>query len=390
MRRYFVNLDTNNLQPGRSDQGSIGQSARGAAGAVACQFGGSEQFQLGFIRTGDQVNLDQGADIGGALILKQPTDTSSYDGPALTKCIAWTKTTDTSVTPNQIWYTGILPLSRLELAKLLGVSVRTAREKLLVQCGADVDGSLDGTVLQLAIDRASADGVTPTHFCYFDFHITAGVNTVPGTGSFEDRVTLAANDSDATVATKFAARVNARTADIGWTAVADGANVTLTASTVRLIGQHDALSSGFPLALLALGGNAGALPDVASVPLNAEFSYLVSGARQICTGFTLTLNNTLYRDGQLTIPSGLTLVSTLDVTIGVPATGYTGGAGNLDGIATASGAMSTGQVVWFIHATEGIRFHQLTAGTDATASPGVIRPGDYNAGTNARVWKQVA
>ena len=36
-----------------------------------------------------------------------------------------------------------------------------------------------------------------------------------------------------------------------------------------------------------------------------------------------------------------------------------------------------------------LSFYQLQAGTSATASPGIIRPNDYNATTNARVWKQI-
>jgi hypothetical protein len=36
-----------------------------------------------------------------------------------------------------------------------------------------------------------------------------------------------------------------------------------------------------------------------------------------------------------------------------------------------------------------LSFYQLTAGTSATASPGIIRPNDYHATTNARFWKQI-
>jgi hypothetical protein len=36
-----------------------------------------------------------------------------------------------------------------------------------------------------------------------------------------------------------------------------------------------------------------------------------------------------------------------------------------------------------------LSFYQLQAGTNATASPGIIRPNDYNTTTNARVWKQI-
>ncbi len=36
-----------------------------------------------------------------------------------------------------------------------------------------------------------------------------------------------------------------------------------------------------------------------------------------------------------------------------------------------------------------LSFYQLKSGTSATASPGIIRPNDYNATTNPRFWKQI-
>jgi hypothetical protein len=36
-----------------------------------------------------------------------------------------------------------------------------------------------------------------------------------------------------------------------------------------------------------------------------------------------------------------------------------------------------------------LSFYQLKSGTSATASPGIIRPNDYNATTNARFWRQI-
>jgi|688.fasta_scaffold01691_29 hypothetical protein len=383
MRTFFVQQQTGTLTSGRS-QGDIGNPARGGASAVNAPWGAGDAWKLGFLAAiGDQTNADLGTTIDGALILKEITTDGArdYDGPALTSCVTWTKRTDLG--DSLVWYTGTLDLARLELAKLLGVSVRTAKEKLLVQCVADVDGSLDGSTLKIAIDA--------THFIYFDFYTATGVATVPGTGNFQDTVTIAANDADTAVATALTARINATTANSGFTATASGANVTLTKSTVVACGQHDPLGTGFALQLLAIGGNAGALADIASVTLNAEFSYVVSSQRQICKKFQLGLDNSLYRSGQTTTPSGLTVISSLEVPIrATGVTGYIGGSGNLDGIATASGAIATGQVVWFIHATEGFVVFELVAGTDAEASPAVIRPDDYNAGTNARVWKQAS
>jgi hypothetical protein len=70
-------------------------------------------------------------------------------------------------------------------------------------------------------------------------------------------------------------------------------------------------------------------------------------------------------------------------------TGYTGGgATNLDGIATVG--LSVPRVLSFEHASEGMRTYKLAAGTDAPNSPLVIRPADYAAGTNEKVWKALS
>ena len=66
-------------------------------------------------------------------------------------------------------------------------------------------------------------------------------------------------------------------------------------------------------------------------------------------------------------------------------TGLTGGgATKLDGIATLS--LTVG-IRGFINVAETIYFYELQAGTDAEASPTVIRPDDYAGGTNEKVWQ---
>lgn len=70
-------------------------------------------------------------------------------------------------------------------------------------------------------------------------------------------------------------------------------------------------------------------------------------------------------------------------------TGLTGGGATvLDGVATV-GVLATGHVI--TTALLGVLVDwQLTAGTDAeNAAQGFVRPDDYNASTNARVWKQI-
>ena len=67
-------------------------------------------------------------------------------------------------------------------------------------------------------------------------------------------------------------------------------------------------------------------------------------------------------------------------------TGYTGGGTtNLDGLATIN--RSVPSLLAFDHASYGGKVFKLRAGTDAEASPAIIRPDDYNASTNAKVWE---
>jgi len=66
-------------------------------------------------------------------------------------------------------------------------------------------------------------------------------------------------------------------------------------------------------------------------------------------------------------------------------TGLTGGGVlNLDGITTLT--KGPGWIV-AVMISGGLKFYQLQAGTDAESSPDVIRPDDYTATTNEKVWR---
>jgi hypothetical protein len=68
-------------------------------------------------------------------------------------------------------------------------------------------------------------------------------------------------------------------------------------------------------------------------------------------------------------------------------TGLTGGtATDLDSIATTGLTVATTVAAVFTTG-QGISFYVLTSGTDAESSPNVIRPDDYAASTNEKVWK---
>lgn len=66
-----------------------------------------------------------------------------------------------------------------------------------------------------------------------------------------------------------------------------------------------------------------------------------------------------------------------------------GGATKLDGIATVGMALSPVPFVMFSLGGQ-MQAYILRAGTDAEASPSIIRPDDYAGGTNEKVWELVA
>ena len=52
-------------------------------------------------------------------------------------------------------------------------------------------------------------------------------------------------------------------------------------------------------------------------------------------------------------------------------------------------ALPTGYLVTFEVTGSGLSSYRLESSSAATASPGIIRPADYNGATNARAWVQV-
>lgn len=61
-----------------------------------------------------------------------------------------------------------------------------------------------------------------------------------------------------------------------------------------------------------------------------------------------------------------------------------GGATNLDGVTTSTMTLGSKRTI-YVSSKEYV--YELSAGTNATSSPAIIRPTDYNSTTNARVWK---
>lgn len=68
-------------------------------------------------------------------------------------------------------------------------------------------------------------------------------------------------------------------------------------------------------------------------------------------------------------------------------TGLTGGGdSNLDGIETVGVPVEVRAAVVI---STNISFYRLRAGTDAESSPGIIRPDDYAAVSNEKVWEKL-
>jgi len=124
---------------------------------------------------------------------------------------------------------------------------------------------------------------------------------------------------------------------------------------------------------------------------------VVNASDDVPTGFTKTQANVdsltaekLERDGSipLTGPMDTGGHPLSGLIVGLARVGLVGGgATKLDGIATV--ALSLPILALISHATDGIQMWELTAGTSAedTAS-GIVRPDDYAAVTNEKIWTQ--
>jgi hypothetical protein len=96
------------------------------------------------------------------------------------------------------------------------------------------------------------------------------------------------------------------------------------------------------------------------------------------TGITVTLDTT-----DMAALLSLAFLNTRTLT------GSVGGVGYLDGIATLT--QPVGCVVQFyIDQNQPPQTWRLKAGTDAAVADAVVRPVDYNAGTNAKVWVRIS
>jgi len=116
----------------------------------------------------------------------------------------------------------------------------------------------------------------------------------------------------------------------------------------------------------------------------AELTVTLTGAAQQQTAAVVGV--------MLKMPIGAAAVSTLPIytrTAFQPILAYTGD-NSLESLTTAGGVINTNSVAFTV--VSGVpHTWQLQDGTnDTDASAGYVRPSDYNASTNARVWVQIA
>lgn len=163
------------------------------------------------------------------------------------------------------------------------------------------------------------------------------------------------------------------------------ASITITIANVdatitnRYLVYLDALNSDIET-LLGIGGTTTDDQASARCRLDVALLALAQTVPDPIAELEITLLNSTFAAGAsipFATPAGIFQPFEITALSGNLAT-------TLDGIATVS--MSAGRVVW-VWFSNALAAWRLTTGTDATAT-GIQRPADYNASTNAKVWKQ--
>lgn len=135
--------------------------------------------------------------------------------------------------------------------------------------------------------------------------------------------------------------------------------------------------------------------DIASLSCGFEVTFQIGGSGSWRSSI-LPVDFTLYHDiisGSEGTPTNAAeptqyLLKSAGIEYLPTVTSKTGGtSADLDYIATVG--VTVGKMVAFrdLDSASILRIYELASGTDAESSPDVIRPDDYNASTNAKVWK---
>jgi len=270
-----------------------------------------------------------------------------------------------------------------KLNNLLGNDPEGFAEVTEIRTVADVATSLTGKYFVLR-DSAGSVGV------WIDVN-NAGTSAPAGATACTRQIeitTITTGMSASAVATAIATVLEA---DSAFTASASGSLITVTDAT---IGPRTAAadgSTGFTVSRWITGASPNTMTNVEYVDLDAEVEWVVGGLTTSTVTFTVRAFSDL-NQGSEGVP--------VDSTPAYPAPGLIplwlvnitsltgGGATALDSLATASGLYNDKLVIIFNGGAA--KFYTLVSGTDAEASPTVIRPDDYASSTNEKVWKLIA
>jgi len=141
--------------------------------------------------------------------------------------------------------------------------------------------------------------------------------------------------------------------------------------------------------LLGSGNSPTTSDDVASVTLMGELVRTVSSKEVSCKLLTVTVYNDVCKGSEGTPTTGTPAYVHADKVLAhlYEYTSLTGGTGvDLDSEATLT--RNVGRLVCvYISSTACLLYYRLTSGTNAESVPWVIRPDDYAASTNEKVWK---
>ena len=181
---------------------------------------------------------------------------------------------------------------------------------------------------------------------------------------------------------------------VGEYVASQAARYALTGKSLGyIVGQSDDTTFWQVIDAAQLANSAGwAVADqIDSVSLIAEIEWIEGSAVSSIGAVTATVPNDVIK-GAEGLPTAGTPAYPIAAQVPiwrVDITALTGGTGSsLDTLVTAGGLYTSRILIVFIGSAA--KFYTLVAGTDAEASPAVIRPDDYNASTNAKVWKLVA
>jgi len=277
-------------------------------------------------------------------------------------------------------YNLLVACNTTKLANLLGNDPAGFANVTDIYTVGDIAGSLDGKYFKL-YDKAGSVGVW--------IALNNGATAQPAGATACTRqikiTTINTADSAASVATKLAAALDA---DAQYTAAAWG---DLCSVTDAIIGPRTAAVDGTAPAATGfeiITDIAGSLPHTMtqkpSISLMAALQYSVAGVPTPFLSCTFTVFNSVINnqegvamngDPAYPAPGVLMTVATL--------TGLAGGAGKLDGIATA-GLPVNYAIAAIVNGVGGL--WQLQAGA---AGGDDVAPADYNAGTNNKKWVKV-